>query len=144
MLSQTAEYALRTVLHIANAGATEGPARAEAMARSLRIPRNYLSKILHRLAQAGVLESSRGRNGGFILAQTPKRIPLSVVVGVFDRIEPRRECLLGQAVCSDARACAAHHKWREVSEGVARFYTETTIADLLTAEKGEGRRAKGK
>ena len=142
MLSQTAEYALRTVLHIAST--SEGPAQAEAMARSLRIPRNYLSKILHRLAQAGVLVSSRGRNGGFILAQPPKRIPLSAVVGVFDRIEPRRECLLGQSVCSDARACAAHYKWREVSESLERFYNETTIADLLTAEKGEGRKEKGK
>jgi Rrf2 family protein len=141
MISQTAEYALRTVLHIA--GTSDGPARAEAMAASLRIPRNYLSKILHRLAQAGVLESSRGRHGGFILALSPKRIPLSAVVGLFDRIEPRRECLLGQAVCSDAKACVAHHRWREVSDSLARFYSETTIADLLTAEKGDGRREKG-
>ena len=90
MLSQTAEYALRTVLHIAGT-AGDGPARAEAIAASLGIPRNYLSKILHRLAQAGVLVSSRGRNGGFILARDARRIPLSMVVGLFDRIEPRRE-----------------------------------------------------
>ena len=88
MLSQTAEYALRTVLHIARTG-SDGPANADAMATSLGIPRNYLSKVLHRLAQAGVLTSTRGRNGGFVLARDPGKISLAAVVGLFDRIEPR-------------------------------------------------------
>ena len=100
MLSQTAEYALRTVLYIAG-HADEGPARAEEMAASLGIPRNYLSKTLHRLAQAGVLTSTRGRGGGFLLARRPEDIPLLAVVGLFDQIEPRRQCLLGRPVCSD-------------------------------------------
>ncbi len=130
MLSQTAEYALRTVLHIARTG-SDGPANADAMATSLGIPRNYLSKVLHRLAQAGVLTSTRGRNGGFVLARDPGRIPLAAVVGLFDRIEPRRQCLLGQAVCSDTRPCAAHARWVAVNEQSAKFLNETTISQLL-------------
>ena len=133
MLSQTAEYALRTVLYIASHG-NDGPARAEALAKVLRIPPNYLAKILHRLAQAGVLTSSRGRKGGFTLAQSPRRISLAQVVGLFDRLEPRRQCLLGQSVCSDAKACPAHARWQEASDGVARFYRETTVGELIGRE----------
>jgi len=143
MLSQTAEYALRTVLFIAG-HADEGPARAEEMAASLRIPRNYLSKTLHRLAQAGVLTSTRGRGGGFLLARRPEDIPLLDVVGLFDQIEPRRQCLLGRPVCSDQHACEAHVQWKDVSERVARFFSETSVADLLgpgePRPKGRGAR----
>lgn len=130
MLSQTAEYALRTVLYIAG-HVDEGPARAEEMAASLRIPRNYLSKTLHRLAQAGVLTSTRGRGGGFLLARSADQIPLLAVIGLFDQIEPRRQCLLGRPVCSDQHACEAHVQWKDVSERVARFFAETSVADLM-------------
>lgn len=146
MLSQTAEYALRTVLFIAG-HADDGPARAEEMAAALRIPRNYLSKTLHRLAQAGVLTSTRGRGGGFLLARKPEEVSLLAVVGLFDQIEPRRQCLLGRPVCSDQHACEAHGQWKDVSERVARFFSETSVADLLGSGKprekgraGSGRR----
>lgn len=131
MLSRTAEYALRTVLHIAQ-HAGEGPARTEALATALRIPPNYLAKILHRLAQAGVLTSSRGRHGGFMLARPTSRITLAAVVGLFDKIEPRKGCLLGQPVCSDAKACAAHARWRAVQDTTERFFRETSLSDLLS------------
>jgi len=130
MLSQTAEYALRTVLFIAG-HADEVPARAEEMAASLHIPRNYLSKTLHRLAHAGVLTSTRGRGGGFLLARRPEDIPLLAVVGLFDQIEPGRQCLLGRPVCSDEHACEAHVQWKDVSERVARFFSDTRVADLM-------------
>ncbi len=130
MLSQTAEYALRTVLFIAG-HADEGPARAEEMAGSLKIPRNYLSKTLHRLVQGGILSSTRGRGGGFILAKDAREISLLAVVGLFDQIEPRRQCLLGRPTCSDDHACDAHAAWKDVSGRVAKFFTNTSVADLI-------------
>jgi len=139
MLSHTAEYALRTVLYIAG-HADEGPARAEEMASSLGIPRNYLSKTLHRLAHAGVLTSTRGRGGGFLLARSADQIPLISVVGLFDQIEPRRQCLLGRPVCSDQYACEAHGQWKDLSERVARFFSETSGADLMGLGPGQQRK----
>ena len=58
MLSRTAEYALRAVLFLADSGE---PANVERIAERLRVPRNYLSKTLHRLAREGVLASTRGQ-----------------------------------------------------------------------------------
>ncbi len=68
MLSQTAEYALRTVLYLA-ARQGDGLFRVSEIAEELGIPQNYLSKTLHILARAGVLHSSRGKHGGFRLAK---------------------------------------------------------------------------
>ena len=118
MLSQTAEYALRAVLYVAEHG-TGRPVRGAEMADALRIPRNYLSKILHQLARHGVLVSLRGKAGGFQLCVQPDRLALGVVVAVFDGIGTERRCLLGRSKCTDGTASAAY------------FFRDTTVADLL-------------
>lgn len=130
MLSQTAEYALRAVLYVAE-HAADRPVRVAETADALRIPRNYLSKILHQLARNGVLVSLRGKAGGFQLGVRPDRLALSAVVTPFDRIEERQRCLLGRPQCSDRTACAAHGRWKDVAAAVADFFRDTTIADLL-------------
>jgi Rrf2 family protein len=129
MLSQTADYALRAVLYIAERG-DDGPVRVGDMAHALHIPQNYLSKILHRLVRSGVLRSTRGKAGGFQLGVPADKLHLHAVVSRFDRIEQRRRCLLGRSQCSDHAACAAHARWREVADTVAAFFRETTVADL--------------
>ena len=130
MLSQTAEYALRAVLALA--AEPEGPPLGAArLAGMLRIPQNYLSKTLHQLARAGVLESNRGKLGGFRLARAANRITLLEVVSPFDDVSGRRVCLLGRPECSDHTACTAHRRWKAVAERTAAFFRETTLADLL-------------
>lgn len=130
MLSQTAEYALRAVLTIA--GDPEGkPVGAARIASELGLPQNYLSKTLHQLARLGILESTRGKLGGFQLARPAQRIALLDVVSPFDDITGRRSCLLGRTSCSDHNPCAAHAKWKAVAEKQAAFFRDTTVADLL-------------
>jgi Rrf2 family protein len=130
MLSQTAEYALRAVLHVAQYGDAR-PLRVSEVAAALRIPPNYLSKIFHQLARGGVLVSLRGRAGGFQLAGPPEELALSTIVQPFARVEPRRRCLLGRSQCTDHNACAVHDRWKQVAEKVAAFFRDTTVADLL-------------
>lgn len=130
MLSQTAEYALRAVLYLAERPPSR-PVRVAEMANALQIPRNYLSKILHQLGRCGVLVSLRGKAGGFQLGVRPGQLALSAVVTPFDRIEERRRCLLGRAQCSDRTACAAHERWKNVGDTVAAFFHDTTVADLV-------------
>ena len=129
MLSQTAEYALRAVLYLAERPAGE-LVRVGEMAAALRIPQNYLSKTLHALVRVGVLASGRGPTGGFQLAREPDRLPLFEVVSPFDRMGRRRRCLLGRPECTDRHACAAHEAWKQTSDQVARFFRQTTVADL--------------
>jgi Rrf2 family protein len=130
MLSQTAEYALRAVLTIAQQP-KGAPVGANRLAAVLAIPQNYLSKTLHQLARAGVLDSTRGKLGGFRLARPADRISLLDVVTPFDDVTGRRTCLMGRPVCSDQNSCAAHARWKDVAERTAQFFSETTVADLL-------------
>jgi len=134
MLSQTAEYALRAALWLAEH--EEGPVRVGDLAHALRIPQNYLSKTMHQLARAGVLSSVRGKNGGFRLARDPKAIRLAQIVEPFEPLTERRNCILGRAVCSDAAPCQAHDRWKEVSRITAAFFSQTTLADLMREGPG--------
>lgn len=137
MLSDTAEYALRAVLYIAQRH-EEGPVRAEQAAEALHVPRNYLSKILHVLAKEGVLSSTRGPQGGFRLGVPAARLRLFQIVQPFDSLEPRRTCLLGRPECSDRNPCTAHERWKGISDQVAGFFRGTTVAALLEAGPGSG------
>ena len=136
MLSQTAEYALRAVLFLADRGGES--ASGDDIARHLGIPRNYLSKTLHRLAREGVLVSARGKGGGFRLAIDPGQLTLLRVVEPFDQLSGERRCLLGRAECSDRNPCPAHNQWRLVSERVSTFFRERTVADLVKGSRRAG------
>lgn len=148
MLSQTTEYALRALVHLAGAGAASPPAghasgrrsdtdspvtlQAEEIAKALDIPRNYLSKILHTLSREGILSSTRGPRGGFRLAAPASELPLSRIVRVFEPhlLAEEQRCLLGQSVCSDDDPCSAHEHWKGVSRAVRAFFAATTLDDL--------------
>jgi len=129
MLSQTAEYALRAVLYLADVDDGR-PVRVDEIAAALGIPSNYLAKTLQTLARSRVLSSLRGPHGGFRLAVAPADLPLHRVVAPFDHLMERRRCLLGNPECGDHVACAAHEAWKATSEQVSKFFRTTTVADI--------------
>jgi len=133
VLTQTAQYALRTVLRLA--AGDRARRTVEELADELDMPRNYLSKTLHLLARAGVVESSRGKHGGFRLRRAPHRITLREVVAPFEAVG-QRVCLLGKPTCSDRHACPAHARWKAVSDALALFFARTTVAELLDPPGG--------
>ena len=129
ILSQTAVYALKAVMYLAEAP-EDTPVRVDDIAEALSVPRNYLSKILHVLGRDGLLQSTRGPHGGFRLARPTKDLLLCDVIGHFDDVAERSGCLLGRELCGDSNPCAAHSRWKDVSTAVRGFLSETSILDL--------------
>ena len=129
LLPQTAEYALRAVLHIA---AHDRAVRVTEMAAELGVPQNYLSKTLHQLARDGVLISARGPAGGFRLGMAADQLTLQRVVSIFATAGGRR-CLLGHGACGEIPACPVHARWSPVGAQMRDFFETTTVADLLPA-----------
>ena len=134
ILSQTAEYALRAVVHLAR-HAGDAPLQAMDLAAATAVPENYLRKVLHELVRGGVLRSSRGKHGGFRLAVPAERLTLLAVITRFDRLTERRRCLLGRAECSDADPCPLHHRWKAMAERLATFFGTTTVADVVADQR---------
>lgn len=109
-LSQTAEYALRAMAWIA-ARSPDRPLLARDVSVETRIPAQYLSKILRRLVLAGVLESRKGRGGGFMLTRPPERISFRDVLVAVDAFPAEDRCAFGWGTCNPARPCPLHESW---------------------------------
>lgn len=131
MFTQSTDYAIRAAIDIATR--PEGqPVLASELAASLAIPQHYLSKILQQLVRAGVLESTRGRRGGFVLSRPADQIKLREVVAPFEDLRRCEECILGQPVCSSAGACPLHDFWKVVRERYLQELDTRTLGDLAT------------
>jgi Rrf2 family protein len=135
LISKTAEYALRAVLFIARQS-DEGPVRANVLAKALVVPSNYLSKILHTLARAGLLTSGRGPRGGFQLAKPPEEVLLADILEALDPSLLRDDCLLGNPRCNDEEPCAVHHRWKELRDPICEFFRGTTVASVMEGRPG--------
>jgi Rrf2 family protein len=129
MISRTAKHALAALTALAEI--PDGQyAGAGDIAGEIDAPRNYLGKLLKTLADGGLVESQKGKGGGFRLARSPGSIHLIDAVEPFDRVSRWSVCYLGRERCSDDSPCAVHDRWAEVRDAYLDFLRETTIADL--------------
>ena len=70
MLSQKTRYSIRALQHLADTW-RQGPVRLDAIAEAQNIPRKFLTVILSELVRGGLVNSTRGRDGGYELALDP-------------------------------------------------------------------------
>jgi Rrf2 family protein len=129
MLSATADYALRAVLYLARC--KDGPMTADAIARGIGAPRNYLAKTLNVLARHGILSSNRGPTGGFALIVRPDELSLARLIGLFDETPRTTKCLLRDTVCSPGTPCSAHERWQGITRTAREALANTSVANLL-------------
>jgi Rrf2 family protein len=127
MLNQTTIYALRAMKFLSQLN-SDKPVLSSTIAAEMQIPHNFLSKILNRLTQAGLVLSTRGRGGGVTLSQPASNILLYEVVNLFMKIDDFKPCLLGVNMCNGS--CGLHLRWRIISEQFEKMVNETTIAQL--------------
>ncbi len=133
MISQTSEYALRAVVHLARQ--PDGAATAKAISAATQVPVGYLQKVLRMLARAKILEAQRGTGGGFALAQAPAAVSVLDVLNATDNEIARIErCPLG--IKGHTRLCALHRMLDRELANAERAFASTSIADLLT-DSGE-------
>jgi len=128
--STSTTHALRAVAWLAERPGNE-IVMAREVARRLKLPTDYLTKVLGMLARSGVLTATRGVNGGYRLSRPPDRIPLIEVVEPFEGNRVRPGCLLRpERPCRDSGACAAHASWTGVKRTYLAFLEKRTVADI--------------
>lgn len=133
MISQTVEYALRAVVHLA----FESPnaCTTEQIAEATHVPQAYLSKVLQALNRAGIVHSQRGSKGGISLAKTAQELTILTVVNAVEPITRIRECPLGLST-HGTRLCPLHKRLDNAAAMVEAAFSETTLAEIL-AEPAE-------
>lgn len=135
MLSQTAEYALRAIVFLADHHGV--PKTAEMIGETTKVPLGYLAKILQGLARNGLIVSQRGLHGGFTLLRSPNDLTIYDVVQAIDPINRITTCPLnlpnhGQELCP------LHRRLDNAALAVETAFKRTTVAQML-AEPGPSR-----
>jgi len=128
MLSQTVEYALRAVVHLAYE--SPQPRTTEQIAEATRVPQAYLSKVLQALNRGGIVHSQRGSKGGISLAKSPEELTLLAVVNAVEPLNRIRTCPLGLET-HGARLCPLHRRLDNAIALVESAFGKTTLAQVL-------------
>jgi Rrf2 family protein len=128
MISQTVEYALRAVVHLASS--SPSPRTTDQIATATRVPKAYLSKVLQRLTSAGVVHSQRGIGGGMTLAKPPSELTILEVVTAVEPIGRIRTCPLGLAA-HGVNLCPLHRRLDDALATVEEAFRSTTLAEVL-------------
>lgn len=132
-LTKRADYAIRAVLALARAA--DGERRSvRQVAADQRIPVRFLPQVMGDLAQAGLVEATVGRSGGYRLAKPSKEISLLDVVEAVEGDSRRRICILRGGPCALDGVCDVHAVFAAAQEDVLRRLSATTIAAAIRAE----------
>jgi Rrf2 family protein len=141
MLSQKTRYALRALLHLAEAQHGRPVAAAEIAVRQ-RVPRKFLEIILLDLKKAGFVTSRRGPGGGYVLAKPSDAISFADVIRVTDGMIALVPCAsinfyAACGDCHDEETCAIRRVALAVREAMVRTLGETTLASAASFELEE-------
>jgi Rrf2 family transcriptional regulator, nitric oxide-sensitive transcriptional repressor len=128
LFSQTVEYALRAVVHLADQ--SPSPRTTDQIATATLVPKAYLSKVLQGLCQANIVQSKRGLGGGMILTKLPSELTILEVVDAVDPIGRIRECPLG-LTAHGVRLCPLHKRLDNALAMVETAFRKTTLAEIL-------------
>lgn len=127
-ISQKCRYALRAIFELALRNSSE-PVKIQDIASAQAIPPRFLEIILAELKHAGFVESRRGNEGGYILAQPAEELTVGEVISFLqggNRMTPRSSGLMGDYAFSQM--------WEDVRAAVLDIYNSTTFADLVAEE----------
>ena len=132
MFSQTVEYALRAVVHLALDPDT--PQTTQDVAERTQVPAGYLSKVLQALGRADLVASQRGLHGGFTLSRQPATITLLDVINAVDPLHRIHTCPLG-IKSHGKNLCPLHRKLDDALAAIEKTFADTTMADLIEDPK---------
>lgn len=128
MFSQTVEYALRAVIHLADR--SPSAQTTAQIAKATKVPKAYLSKVLQGLCQANVLHSRRGIGGGIALVKSPDELTILDVVNAVEPIGRIHECPLGLKT-HGVNLCPLHRRLDTALASVEDAFRATTLAEVL-------------
>jgi len=125
-----AEIAIRAGLYLA--GRPPGElSPVHEIAKATKLPSPYLSKVVQRLAQAGLVRTFRGPGGGIELGKSPEAITLWSLVCATDGSADVNRCALGIGNCSPSNPCPLHGRWVPLRDEFQKLLEGTTLATLL-------------
>ena len=139
MLAQTTRYALRSLLYLAEEGAG-APVQLARIAATQQVPPKYLELIMLDLKKAGLVRSTRGPRGGYVLARDPQSISFGEIVRVMEGPIALVPCASVNFYakcgdCHDEETCAIRRAFALLREQSATLLEGISLSEAASWEK---------
>lgn len=134
MLSKKSQYAFKALTYLAEKY-KEGPVLISEIARKKKIPLKFLENILLELKKEGILDSRKGKGGGYFLKQDPGKVKVATVIRLINGPIAMLPCvsLYFYERCKDCdeKHCGLHDMMIEVRDATLNIVENRTLKDLL-------------
>lgn len=135
MISNKTKYGLHALFYLSGKY-NKGPVLIADLAREERIPKKFLELILLELKNQGILESKKGKGGGYQLARHPSEIKIGQVVRILDGPLAPVSCVSQTAYkpckeCKDEHHCGIRLVMKDVREAMANILDQTSLKDVM-------------
>jgi Rrf2 family protein len=131
-----AEYGVILALHLAKR-TEKGPVTGREIAALEKLPADYVEQILLRLRRAGVITSTRGARGGYMLARPPEEISIRSVIHASELETFDLHCLshpVEEDRCAASHNCSIRPVWVLLQTKIDDVLEGVCLADLLQDE----------
>ena len=134
MLSRRSKYGLKALLLLAQE-AGRGPVLVSELADREAIPRKFLEAILLDLNRSGLVQSKKGKGGGYFLRRDPSQITFGEVIRVLEGPLALVPCVSQTAYakcidCVDEASCGVRRAMQQVRDATSQILDNTTLADI--------------
>jgi Rrf2 family protein len=135
-LNTKARYAVMAMADLAKCVGPEHGNQATAVPLSAIAERQnlsvaYLEQIFLRLRRAGLVDSARGRAGGYVLARPARDIAISAIMQAVHEETRMTRCLDGDVGCLGEQRCLTHDLWHALGGHIAAFLANVTLQEVL-------------
>lgn len=134
MLNKKTQYAIKALMYLAE-HKDDGPVLIADIAKKKKIPLKFLENILLELRKAGILESKKGKGGGYFLKVPPSKIPIADIIRKIDGPIAMLPCvsLYFYERCKncDEKNCGLHDIMILVRDANLKILENKTVADLI-------------
>jgi Rrf2 family protein len=139
MISKKTKYALKGLLYLARKY-NQGPILISDLARDERIPKKFLELILLTLKNNGILQSRKGKGGGYYLGKPPREISVGNVIRTLEGPLAPVPCVSESAYakckeCLDERSCGIRFVMKDVRDAITSILDKTSLSDVLELEE---------
>ncbi|CAN5707276.1 Rrf2 family transcriptional regulator [soil metagenome] len=136
-VSTRGEYGVRAMVALAKSYG-DGPMSISAVARESSVPYAYLEQLIVPLRRAGLVESKRGAQGGYVLSRPPDMMRVGEIYRVMEGPVAPMDCVSedeSEQTCPLIDNCETRPVWLKVRDSIVDAIDSMTLGDLIKKDK---------
>ena len=135
-LTKLADYGVVLLIEMANhPGEVFTPSR---LAEAAGIPKPTVSKLLKQMTLGGLLESQRGKNGGYRLKGSPEDVSVAEALSVLEGPLALTSCSESRGNCQLEATCRARNNWQKISQVIYQSLDQVSLAAMARPLSHQG------